>query len=194
MVTKDQMNEVLRQLAAIYPAWQQAIKTQEQADNLKRVWWDEFNRMGMEPEDLKSGVIKARSNDSAFLPSLGQFIGWCLKGRRGKLPTPEQAWQLASIAVGSNSWTNAAVYHAAARTGTYEIRNNPTKATRQLFFDHYADVVGEIDAGHSLSLPAPELSTIEHSGPTKKEMAENVAKAKVIFSDLRKQLNGESNA
>lgn len=156
MVTKEQMNEVLRQLAAIYPAWKQAISTQDQADNLKRVWWDEFNRIGLDPKDLQRGVIQARATDSSFLPSLGQFIGWCESGGPNSLPGRHQAYQEACLHRDAGDWSSPAVYHAASRTGLYDLKTQSESKTRPLFFEHYADVCAEVQRGTVLELPAPE--------------------------------------
>lgn len=188
MVTKDQMNEVLRQLAAIYPAWQQAIKTQDQADNLKRVWWDEFNRLGMEPDDLKRGVIKARSSDSAFLPSLGQFIGWC---RESNNPTPEQAWHHIMTRSRDDQWLNGAIVEAVRRAGgSFYLKNGNDRYTRKLFTDHYQDVLSEQAQGAKFDLPSLPAPETEESGKladpdTAREYLDNARKA------IQDSLNGQ---
>lgn len=152
MVTKEQMNEVLRQLAAIYPAWKQAIKTREDADNLKRVWWDEFNRLGMTTDDLQRGILVARKSDSAFLPSLGQFVGWCGSGVG---ITKHRAWQMAAMSA-SQKITDPLVYEAVRRTGRYDVQNGDERTIRPLFFEHYEQVCRESAEGEQFALPAPE--------------------------------------
>lgn len=183
MVTKEQMNEVLRQLAAIYPAWQQAIKTQDHADNLKRVWWDEFNRLGMEPDDLKRGVIRARSSDSAFLPSLGQFIGWC---RDTQLPTKRQAWQEATEPYALKS---GLVFEAYKRTGSWAIKQG-TKDSMQLFFDHYDDVIEEYREGARFEDQQPKKAIQQDKQESNFASKEKRAK---MFAELRNMLEGKTN-
>lgn len=160
VITKQHIDEVIKQLAAVFPAWQAAIKTQEQANNLKRVWFDEVNRQGLTEEDLKQGLLKARQSDSPYLPSLGQFIGWC---QPGKYPTVERAWQLSAMS-GHKEIDNTFVAEAVRRTGKYDIINRQERDIKPLFKEHYLEVIDEAKQGAQFSLPPPKKPTekIEH--------------------------------
>ena len=152
MITKQHIDEVIKQLAAVFPAWQAAIKTQDQANNLKRVWFDEVNRQGLTEDDLKQGLLKARQSDSPYLPSLGQFIGWC---QPAKFPTVERAWQIAAMS-STNPITNPFIAEAVKRTGKYDIINRPERDIKPLFRDHYEEVISEAKQGAQFKLQAPQ--------------------------------------
>jgi len=152
VITKQHIDEVIKQLAAVFPAWQAAIKTQDQANNLKRVWFDEVNRQGLTEEDLKQGLLKARQSDSPYLPSLGQFIGWC---QPAKYLTVERAWQIAAMS-GTQPITNPLVAEAVKRTGKYDIINRPERDIKPLFKDHYEEVISEAKQGAQFKLPPPQ--------------------------------------
>ena len=166
MITKQHIDEVIKQLAAVFPAWQAAIKTQDQANNLKRVWFDEVNRQGLTEEDLKQGLLKARQSDSPYLPSLGQFIGWC---QPAKFPTVERAWQIAAMS-STNPITNPFIAEAVKRTGKYDIINRPERDIKPLFKDHYEEVISEAKQGSVFQLPEskPDQKILEEK-PTDPE-------------------------
>lgn len=72
------VDQVFKQLASIFPAWQHAWKTQQAIDTAKKEWVKAFIENDVNTVDqLRSGFRKARASDSAFLPSVGKFIKWC---------------------------------------------------------------------------------------------------------------------
>ena len=152
MVTKDNIDELVFQLSAIFPAWNNAIQSTEQANNLKRVWFTHLNDMGLTSQDLLRGLKKARMQESGFLPSLGQFASWC---QATGLPTKHQAWQIAANANELRPITNPLVLEAANRTKQFDIRNRNERDVKPLFFDHYADVLREHSEGVRFELPPP---------------------------------------
>ena len=72
------VDQVFKQLASIFPAWQQAWKTQQAIDTAKKEWVKAFIENDVNTVDqLRHGFKKARASDSVFLPSVGKFIKWC---------------------------------------------------------------------------------------------------------------------
>lgn len=178
-MSNNMIDEVIETLGAMYPSWRTASKDPD----VRYHWGRAMSRAGITGEQIKQGVMRAERDTSSFPPSVGQFIGWC--NDKHQL-TPMQAWQEASHSAAIGSWHDPAVYHAAQRTGTYAIRNDSSRDTMKLFFDHYADVVDEITRGAGLCLPAPkEPEKIEPQGKPL-----NPEEAKAAFAKLRKQLEG----
>ena len=174
MITKQHIDEVINQLAAVFPAWQAAIKTQEQANNLKRVWFDEVNRQGLTEIDLRRGLLQARQSESPYLPSLGQFVGWC---KNQSHLTPERAWQMAAMSQ-TQPITDPLVAEAVKRTGRYDIINRSERDIKPLFLDHYREVIDEAKQGVVFRLPEPKADQIKiEEKPTDPEEArKHVAK------------------
>jgi len=73
------LSELAKQLRDIRPAWKQALPTTE---SVKR--WKAQMRQAMEENGIHSlaqierCLIAARADDSAFWPSIGQIVNWCL--------------------------------------------------------------------------------------------------------------------
>ena len=75
---KALINHLFRRLAAMFPAWKSAFDSEDTIKETKRVWFDSLVREGLtNPEDIERGLVKASKHDSPFLPSIGQFLGWC---------------------------------------------------------------------------------------------------------------------
>ena len=149
MVTKDHINELVMQLSAIFPGWNAAIQSTEQANNLKRVWHAHMNEMGLTPEDLNRGIGMARHHESDFLPSLGQFVSWC---GRGNIQPKNVAWQTAQMG-SAKKITDPLIYEAARRTGSYDIQTRPERDVKPLFVEHYQQVISESLSGTEFTIP-----------------------------------------
>jgi len=165
MVTKEQMNELMRQLTAIFPGWKSAVKTTEDLNNIKSIWYDEILKQELTVEDLQRGIVNARQCDSDFLPSLGKFMSWC---QSSKYPSIDRAWQMACMGT-SQHITNPCVAEAVRRTGQYDIMNRSERDMKPLFADHYQEVVNEARDGAQFQLPKPQQ---EHKAIEKKEPTE----------------------
>lgn len=83
---KKYVDLVFYRLGKIFPAWSQAWRgatTEETARNMsatKIEWVKAFIENGINSEEsIERGLKEARSYQSAFMPSVGQFIGWCKK-------------------------------------------------------------------------------------------------------------------
>jgi hypothetical protein len=75
---KHLVDQVFKQLASVFPAWQHAWKSQQAIDTAKKEWVKAFIENDVNTvEQLRCGFKKARASDSAFLPSVGKFVTWC---------------------------------------------------------------------------------------------------------------------
>ena len=72
------INELFNQLTGIFPAWKAAFDGADGVRNAKRQWVRGLVESGVTDQDcIEQGLRAARSLDSPFLPSVGQFISWC---------------------------------------------------------------------------------------------------------------------
>ena len=74
------INLVFKNLKMIFPAWRQNFKTEHEFNLTKNLWADTLIDEGItNQEDIERGLKCARNHDSAFFPSIGQFIKWTKK-------------------------------------------------------------------------------------------------------------------
>lgn len=72
------VNYVFKKLKAIFPAWSNAIRTEEMEIDAKREWLTGLVESGVTTnEKLSKGFVEARKCENPFFPSCGQFIQWC---------------------------------------------------------------------------------------------------------------------
>ena len=87
------VDRLFERLKLTFPAWRQAFSSDEEFNEAKRLWLEALVRNNvLTAEQFKQGIAKAEQMESPFLPSVGQFIGWC-KGAENGLPTAENLWQ-----------------------------------------------------------------------------------------------------
>lgn len=77
------VDALFRQLKQIFPASNQTnLRTDAEEKTAKRQWIAAFSENGIRTrEQLSAGVRNARSSESPFWPSPGQFIKWCKDSR-----------------------------------------------------------------------------------------------------------------
>ena len=74
------INLVFKNLKMIFPAWRQNFKTEHEFNLTKNLWSDTLIDEGITTqEQIERGLKGARNHDSAFFPSIGQFIKWTKK-------------------------------------------------------------------------------------------------------------------
>lgn len=74
------INQVFHNLKLIFPAWRQNFKTEAEYLATKELWLNTLIEEGITlKEQIDSGLKAAKLHDSAFFPSIGQFIGWAKK-------------------------------------------------------------------------------------------------------------------
>jgi hypothetical protein len=84
------VNKIFRSLTAIFPAWGAAIKDQEAMNQAKAEWFKGLIENNITSDiQIDAGLAKARTHNSPFLPSIGQFISWCKDSTGEQLPPIE---------------------------------------------------------------------------------------------------------
>lgn len=72
------VNWIFRELQSIYPAWSKAFPDDNALKAAKRTWTISFVEQGVSDiKQVKAALNTARSDRSAFFPSVGRFISWC---------------------------------------------------------------------------------------------------------------------
>ena len=84
---KDLIDSIFDGVMGAYPAWRHAWRDQEELERAKISWLITI----MEAEindisDINRGMAKCRADRSAFVPSAGQFIAWCIDKDNYDLP------------------------------------------------------------------------------------------------------------
>ncbi len=74
----DIVNQTLRQLIAIKPAWKAALGDKSAVAQWKKAWTMAFAQHGIKSlQQIELGIHRAQRDASPFMPSVGQFIEWC---------------------------------------------------------------------------------------------------------------------
>ena len=75
---RELINYLFRELQAAFPAWKQAFPDTDSLNAAKKAWAKGLIENGIiSTELIKNGLVKARSSESDFFPSVGKFIAWC---------------------------------------------------------------------------------------------------------------------
>jgi hypothetical protein len=74
------INVVFHNLKLIFPAWRQNFKTEREYLATKELWLNTLiDEKVTTPEQIDRAIKGAKLADSAFFPSIGQFIKWSQK-------------------------------------------------------------------------------------------------------------------
>ena len=74
------INQVFHNLKLIFPAWRQNFKTENEYLATKELWLNTLIEEGVTTQERIDLALKgAKLSDSAFFPSIGQFITWSKK-------------------------------------------------------------------------------------------------------------------
>ena len=187
------VNSLFKDLAATFPAWRSAFKTQEQFLMTKKTWSKAFIENGVNSmEQVQAGLKKARSSGETFLPSVGQFVNWC-KPTAEDFGMPEvqaayrESCRNASHIQGNAAqwakWSHDAVHVAAKATGYFDLVGRPERETFPLFKRNYEIVLRRVMQGEDLSAEIPKaLPAKATSIPTEAPKAKaNIAALKAML-------------
>lgn len=89
------VDSLFRQLKQIFPAAVNTnLRTDADEDTAKKQWIAAFAEGGIRTRDqLSAGMQYARSSESPFWPSPGQFVSWCRLVRKSRLACrPAKSW------------------------------------------------------------------------------------------------------
>ena len=71
------INQVFHNLKLIFPAWRQNFKTEKEYSATKELWLNTLIEEKVTTKDqIERAIRGAKLSDSAFFPSIGQFIKW----------------------------------------------------------------------------------------------------------------------
>jgi hypothetical protein len=168
--TATVVNKLFAQIKACKPAWQNAWGTAKAEGEAKRSWVKAFANAGITRiEQIQFGLEACRADPSDFVPGPGKFIDWCTPdAERLGLPSEDLAYREAvrnahPSMMGHESWSHAAVYHAAIRCSLHSLRTASAETSRIKFAKAYASVRKAIARGEVLP-PVPLALPAEPAG------------------------------
>lgn len=152
----------------------------------KRQWTIGLVEAGLtNPEAIKGGLAVARRHKSAFLPSIGQFIGWCQEAVKERTGFPSLDCVIMQInrfmllrPRGEPCDIHPAAYWIYTQVDSYALRRADVKAARDMIDVIYRDAEAKAIAGHEFQ-PAPMLIEAKEPPPstlTAAEKAQRMAK------------------
>ncbi len=98
--------------------------------------------------------------ESEYLPTLHKMLSTCDQlGTRIGLPSPREAYLQACLAPhpkAAQQWSHPAVYFAGAKTGWFDLENQPEKTTWPQFKDHYHRLRRQVLCGEKLKIDVPK--------------------------------------
>lgn len=126
-VGHDLMQLLWDNLDAKYPGqWRSCFKSGPVAIRTwKEVWAESFEREKLAPQHIKAGLVNVTKVCPDFPPNEAQFIRAC---RLAAVLDPEAAFveavaQIGLREEGRDEWSHPAIYWAAAKIGSFDIRN-----------------------------------------------------------------------
>ena len=159
------VNRLFADLKAICPAWRRVWPDDAAMGTAKREWTKTLVESGVaSAEQLERGKRICRSRtgtEAAFVPSPGEFAGWCWPDPQELgLPPLEQAYREAlrnshPSSIGHEKWTHKAVFHATLACGRHSLMTLPGQTSRLKFEKAYQQVQKQMMSGAMLSEPPP---------------------------------------
>lgn len=186
------INDLIRELRAIFPAWRQAWPTAKHQDQAKVTWTKAIVEAGITDWSMiERGLRWCRSLGTDFMPSAGKFMQHCWPGPEELgLPEAESAfWEACRYShpamAGKERWSHPAVYHAAIKCSRHSLLNLPADTSRVKFQEAYQEVCRDIARGVVLPEPPKALpSDVYRKG--------DKAKAAEALSAIRASLGGSA--
>lgn len=168
------MDKLFNQLTVICPAWHKALPSDESVANFKTVWLEEIINANIRNWKLLArGLERCKQSKNPFLPSIGQFIDWCLQEDFAELglPDEEQLYQRiqAFMGYGMESLPEFK-FHSNAEywliTGLY-CRNKASEWTdqqlREAIGKELAKMAKRLKLGEAI--PAPQITLPKQAKP-----------------------------
>lgn len=162
---RQHINSIFKRLAHTFPSYKNTYRTEEERDEVKRVWVKGLVEGGITSVDqITRGMAKARQTESDFFPSVGKFISWCKPDAADMgLPSAHEAW----LEINRNShqifvhkWSHPTVYECGRRLGWYELRNG--FVTQKQLEVIYKTLIDELAGGAVFTLPEYDATRLEH--------------------------------
>lgn len=152
------INLLFRELQDIFPAFKQAWPTQEDFNRAKKSWTKAFIAAGIcDIEHLRYGIKKCRLSESAFAPSAGKFIKWCMPDPTEiGLPSVEDAYLEAienSHPTSTKKWSHHVIRHSRNMTGSFELFALQKSKSFALFKRNYEISIRQFINGQLKEIP-----------------------------------------
>lgn len=194
------VNNLFRRLQAIFPAWRQAFATDSDVAEAKRQWTIGLIEAGITNENsINAGLAMARKSKNPFLPSVGQFIGWCVDAKKIQMNFPSIDSVLAQITRYSHARKyppsnlnfmpeiDPIAYWIYQHTDMHAVRQADEREARRIVSIAY-DEAGEKAATGYVFPDPPKL--IGEIAPSPSESPEAKAAARKSLSDMKSLLGG----
>lgn len=173
------INDLIRELRAIFPAWKQAWPTAKHQELAKVTWTKAIVEAGITDWSMiERGLQWCRSIGTDFMPSAGKFMEhcWPTPVELG-LPDAETAyWEACRFShpamAGHERWSHPAVYHAAIKCSRHSLLHLPVETSRLKFQAAYRDICRELARGVVLPEPPKALPADVHRKGNKAKAAE----------------------
>ena len=189
---RQHINSIFKRLAHTFPSYKNTYRTEDERDEVKRVWVKGLVEGGITSVDqIARGMAKARQAESDFFPSVGKFISWCKPDASDMgLPSAHEAW----LEINRNShqifvhqWSHPAVYECGRRLGWYEVRNG--FVAQKQFEVSYKALIDEVANGAVFTLPEYDATRLEHHRNGEQvRTEESIKAAKLAIQEMRKGL------
>lgn len=168
----DLINKVFKSLKAIFPAWAVAIKDQEIESQARQEWLKGLieNKVTNDYQ-IEAGLSKCRAINSPFLPSIGQFVSWCLSAGKAVHPPFESCYAelTAFIRAGRRDWNSLSdiLHHTVRRNlDLYTYLKLEKEYERIKSFEiAYNATLFQLECGEQLYTAPPPETLIEEKTP-----------------------------
>jgi hypothetical protein len=182
------MTILYERLEAKYPRlWEQSFKGPGSIQTWKEEWAAGFEREGITPDEVKTGLDTVARRYPDFPPTEGQFLQCCRPPVDYESAFGEAVKQLHMREHGTDTWSHPAIYWAAVKVGTFDLRNatwNSIQRRWKAALDKaLADRPYQPVPPPRLALPAPGKCAL-----TEEEAAERIQKLKDILGGLTKKV------
>lgn len=197
------VNRIFAQLQAIFPAWRSAFPDDRAAAEAKRQWTLGLVEAGLtDVETIKAGLRMARQANSPFIPSVGQFIGWCREARKEALGLPSEGEVMHDIARYSHerkynvtdprfmTQLHPMAYWIYQNLDMHLWREANEEKAAKMLHEVYMRAVAQVTAGHEF--PDPPLMLREMPPNNAPLTDEQRQKARSAIADLKKAVWNES--
>ena len=202
---RDFVNQLFRGLQAIFPAWRQAFDSDEAVAEAKRQWTIGLIEAGLTSADaIKAGLSRARRSKNPFIPSVGQFIGWCQEARKEVLGLPNEDSAYAQVklyAIRSRGnlmpgedppVIHPAVYWAYQNIDDLHHWKTAAKVDehREMFISKYR--IAQEKALQGFEFPAPPVLLRDYSDVMRPVTPEDRERSKQILAEMKSLFGGAS--
>lgn len=184
------INDLIRELRAIFPAWKQAWPTAKHQELAKVTWTKAIVEAEISDWSMiERGLQWCRSIGTDFMPSAGKFMEhcWPTPVELGLLDSEAAYWEACRYShpamAGHERWSHAAVYHAAIKCSRHSLLNLPAETGRLKFQAAYREICRDLARGVVLPEPPKALpATVSRKG--------DKAKAAEALERMRASIGG----